>query len=128
MDQERVLQFGLGLYGRLGEAVRLRRVQVSIGNWSPQPHYCHDNVKAWVEHNPQNRHVYGFVFFDLRPIGYVEFAAHSAVELEDGMLVDITPHNASQDYPFLRHTGTFDEFATIAERIKLQIPVQFLPR
>lgn len=123
-----MLKYGLGLYGKLGEAVRLCRVTAKIGNWSPQSHYCHDNVKAWVEHNPQHKQVYGFVFFDLSLVGHVEFAAHSAIELEDGVHVDITPHNASGDYPFLRHTGTFDEFAAVAERIKLQIPIRFLPR
>jgi hypothetical protein len=127
MDEGQLIEFGLSLYARLGEAVRLRRVKCNIGAWEPQPHYCHDNVKAWVEHNPQHKHVYGFVYFDISLLGYVEFAAHSAVELENGTLVDITPHNASQDYPFLRHTGTFDEFAAVAERIKLQVPIQKLP-
>ena len=36
--------------------------------------------------------------------------AHSAVETKDGTLWDITPHEASVNYPFIRHLGTNEEF------------------
>jgi len=41
---------------------------------------------------------------------FLRFTPHALVEVEDGTLVDITPHGATQDYPFLRHIGTYEEF------------------
>lgn len=125
-DEERI-QYGLSLFARLGEAVILKQANVKIGNWVPQPHYCHDNVRAWTENRPAHKHVFGYVYFDLSLVGYVEFAAHSAVEFEDGTLFDITPHGASQQYPFIRHTGTEAEFADIASDVRIRVPSDRLP-
>ena len=47
---------------------------------------------------------------------------HSLVELEDGTLVDITPHGASQQHPFVRHIGTEEELAGMA--VSIRIPVR----
>jgi len=44
-------------------------------------------------------HICGYLIFDLRIIGIWRVQAHSAVELEDGALIDITPNEASQLYP-----------------------------
>jgi len=123
MDDQTRLEFSRGLQRRLGDAVRLKRARVRIDDWRPEPHYCHENVAMWVKHNPHHKHVFGFVFFDFGVLGFVQFAAHSAVEIEDGSLVDITPHGASEDYPFIRHTGTYDEFAGMAEAINVNVPI-----
>jgi hypothetical protein len=53
---------------RLPEAVYLKRKTARIGSWTPARHYCHDNVAYWVERNPQHKHVYGFIYFDFRPL------------------------------------------------------------
>jgi hypothetical protein len=72
---------------------------------------CHDNVAIWVAKNPQHKHVHGFIYMDLRPHAqYIRLMAHSAVESEDGTLCDITTHEASIDFPFIRHLGTDEEF------------------
>lgn len=65
--------------------------------------------------NPQHKCVYGFVYFDYLKWGlrFVRFMAHCVIEVEDGTLVDITPHNTSAGYPFIRYSGTDEEFAGI---------------
>ena len=127
-SQEKVRkEFGLSLYQRLNEAVYLKRADVHIGNWAPKKHYCHNNVGSWVKHNSQHKHVFGFVYLEVFAIlGYVQFAPHSVVEIGDGSLVDITPHDAEFNYPFLRHIGTAAEFAAIAQKGNLNIPLSVI--
>jgi hypothetical protein len=83
-------------------------------DWHPSAHYCHANVEMWVHYYPRHKRVRGFVLHGPQ-LGIWLVIAHSLVEIEDGSLVDITPHGVSQMYPFVRHVGTdeeFDEFAT----------------
>ena len=49
-------------------------------------------------------------------MGFVRFVPHCVIEVEDGTLADITPHEASGDYPFIRHIGTREEFLAIQEQ------------
>jgi hypothetical protein len=55
----------------------------------------------------------------------LRFAAHCVVETEDGKLIEITPHGASRDYPFIRHIGTDQEFqqAVSLVNIDLALPI-----
>lgn len=41
--------------------------------------------------------------------------AHSAVKAPDGALYDITPTNASQDYPFIESKLSEEEYAELVE-------------
>jgi hypothetical protein len=92
-------------------------------DWHPQPKICHDNVAIWVARSPQHKHVRGYLIFDLRLFGFWRVQPHSVVELEDGTLIDITPNNASQLYPFVRHTRTEDEFAEMARVMAVDVPI-----
>src|SRR5215216_2909595 len=106
------------LSSRRAEGVIARRARVSIGDWQPQRHWCHDNVKAWVAARPDHKHVFGYLIFDHRLLlGCWTVTAHSLVENEHGELVDITPTEASKDYPFVRHFGSEDQFAAMATAI-----------
>ncbi len=70
--------FAVSVLSRLNEAIIPRRRRVGIGDdWTPKPHYCHDNVAIWVKANPQHKHVFGFVVFDFRVLGYMQIVAHS---------------------------------------------------
>jgi hypothetical protein len=92
-------------------------------DWVPRPKYCHDNVDAWVSRSPQHKTVRGFVIFDLRAfLSLWQVQAHSVVELEDGSLIDITPSGVSQPYPFVRHTGTEEEFVEMARLMRVDVP------
>jgi len=89
-------------------------------DWLPLAHHCHANVKIWVKHSPAHKRVKGFVIFG--PIaGVCRVMAHSLVEIDDGTLVDITPHGASQPYPFVRHNGSDEEFEEFADQGEINV-------
>jgi hypothetical protein len=89
-------------------------------DWLPLAHHCHANVQMWVHHSPAHKRVKGFVLFGPE-FGVWKVLAHSLVELEDGRLVDITPHGASQQYPFVRHIGTDEEFEEFADHGQINV-------
>jgi len=111
------------LYQRRSEGVILRRATASIGEWRPQIHWCEKNVEAWVRFNPQHKRADGYVFFDYRfwGLGFVRFQPHVVIENEAGELVDITPHEAADDHPFIRHIGSRDQFAAALEHGPLDL-------
>jgi len=76
---------------------------------------------------PEHKHVIGFLVFDMSPFGHMKIAAHSLVEIEDGTLVDITPHGAEADYPFVRHIGTHKEFSAMVAAVETDVPLAALP-
>lgn len=47
--------------------------------------------------------------------------AHSVVELEDETLIDITPSGVSQQPPFVRHTGTDEEFVAMMLAMRVDV-------
>jgi hypothetical protein len=111
MERDAIACLAKSVVKRLDQSVILRRIVARIGEWTPTVNRCHDNVAIWVAKNPQHKHVYGFIYVDLRPNEQcIRLMAHSAVETEDGALCDITPLEASIDYPFIRHSGTDEEF------------------
>jgi hypothetical protein len=93
-------------------------------DWQPDPHQCHANVMIWVRHSPAHKRVKGFVLFG--PSFQVwRVLAHSLVEMEDGTLVDITPHGVSQPYPFVRHIGSDDAFEEFANHGEINICLEY---
>ncbi len=121
MTNEEIQAFGRTLLERLPSAILPKTAAVRLGDWQPQEHYCHDNVATWVAHNPEDKHVFGFVYFSFQGmLPYVRFAAHSVVERR-GELYDITPHGVTTRYPFLRFEGTVEEFAPWGELGNLDI-------
>jgi len=109
---------------RLDQSVILRHIFARIGEWTPTANRCHDNVAIWVAKKPQHKHVHGFIYMDLRPRAQcIRLMAHSAVETEDGTLCDITPHEASVNYPFIRHLGTDEEFELFGRIGHFDLPV-----
>lgn len=98
----------------------LKTFDVSIGDWRPQPNCCHDNVDIWLTRNPSHKAIRGFLVLDYWL--FVGMAAHSAVELEDGTLAEITPLQAGAVRPFIRFRGTDDEFKPFREAVEIRIP------
>ena len=120
---------GKAIIARRSEAVFVPFRQVGMkggtgeSDWSPRPKFCHDNVAVWVDRCPQHKHVYGYVIFDHRLLTRTwQVHPHSVVELEDGMLIDITPSGVSHPYPFIRHVGTEEEFAEMAVAMWVDVP------
>jgi hypothetical protein len=124
VDMDTIARIAMSVLKRLNQSVILRREIGHIGHWTPTVNRCHDNVAIWVAKRPQHKHVRGFIYADLRPYApFIRLMAHSAVETEDGTLCDITPHQASFDYPFIRHVGTDEEFDLFGRIGHFDLPV-----
>ena len=106
------------LYARIDEAVTLQRAEIEGGDWQPEPNMCHQNVTTWCELKPDFKIARGWLYFDLPGLNYVKFVAHSAVIDPSGELCDLTPSNASQDYPFILSRLSEDEYASLVETIE----------
>lgn len=100
------------------EAVILRRAEIIGGNWEPQANDCHRNVSTWCEHNEQYEPIRGWLYFDLPGANCVKFVAHSAVLTPEKELRDITPSNASQDYPFIPGNLPEEEYVSLVDSIE----------
>lgn len=114
MDGE-LRELGKALYERRQEAAVVPFDERRGADWAPVENQCHYNVDRWVSEHPGTRAVRGWLVFDFEKtsmglVHVVRFTPHSVVEDEDGRLVDITPSGASRRYPFLRHTGSDEEF------------------
>jgi len=91
------------LYNRRSEATVVKRAHIREGLWQPQLKKCHENVDAYCQLHKDFKPIRGWLFFDYGYfLDHVAFCQHSVVMSPDGQLIDITPSNATQDYPFLR--------------------------
>lgn len=115
-------EYAANLFARMHEAVNLRWADVEIGNWRPKANDCHANVTELCAHDPTYSPVRGWLYFDFG--GYldrVQFLAHSAVRAPDGMLYDITPSQASQQYPFLSANLPDQEYEALVTSGAIQL-------
>src|SRR5689334_12473115 len=94
--------YAASLFARVHEAVVLGWAEVEIGDWRPGAKDCHANVTTLCAHDSAYSSVRGWLYFDFGGcLDRVQFLAHSAVRGPDGTLYDITPSQASQQYPFV---------------------------
>jgi hypothetical protein len=95
-------------------------VERTLSGWAPMYNECHGNADYWVLNTLNSKSVRGWLFFDMRPLlGFVKFTAHSVIEDQGGMLVDITPSRASQAYPFIRHADDVADFEELVEKYRV---------
>jgi hypothetical protein len=120
LREQRLQKIAIDAIGRRSTAETYQSRDVKLldntggPDWLPLAHHCHANVKTWVHYSPNHKRVRGFVLFG--PMFDVwRVMAHSLVEFDDGTLIDITPHGASQAYPFVRHLGSDEEFEEFAK-------------
>lgn len=106
-----ITAYAKSLYERRTEGIILKCADVSIGEWNPKLNQCHDNVTIWCEHEPSHQSVRGWLYLDLLGI----FLAHSAICTPNGELYDITPLNATQQYPFIIAKESEAEYAALVE-------------
>ncbi len=111
MYPEEIKEYILELYNRSADALVCGRAEIVGGAWQPLARNCHDNVNLWCDSNEGYEPVRGWLYFDLvGTMDRVMFVQHSVVRTPEGDLVDITPSNAGQDYPFIPATEIDDEF------------------
>jgi len=115
MPEIDVNEYAKILYSRVDTAVMLKRAAIEGGDWEPQPNMCHHNVSTWCRHMSEYKAVRGWLYFDLPGLNYVKFLAHSAVQTPDGELLDITPSDASRDYPFIKSGLSEEKYAELVE-------------
>jgi hypothetical protein len=114
-------RFAQRLYDRRHEAVVVPFRQCSLSEWEPTEGQRHHNADYWALSNPTHKAVRGWLVFDfsnawllgLRAV--FRFTAHSIIDDGTGTLFDLTPSQASQRYPFLRHEGLEGEFISLVE-------------
>lgn len=111
--------YGRSLMARAQEAVVVRRVQVAIGDWTPQANMCHHNVSWFCENSPGYTPIRGWLYFDLSGLAVAKFLSHSVVCAPDGELFDITPWEATQHYPFLHGNLDEDDYAYLVEEKRI---------
>jgi hypothetical protein len=116
-----LVEYAKGVVARRSEGVVAVNRAVSLPGWTPQTNQCHDNVKKWVSATPKHKRVFGYLICDYLDLGFWVVRPHSLVELEDGALVDITPRPIPWQYPFVRHLGSEDEFAEMAQAIGITV-------
>jgi hypothetical protein len=82
-----------------------------LGDWTPSAKDCHVNAGYWAESNLGTSVVRGWFYFHFNQmLGYVNFVAHSMIRESDGRLLDLTPRQTFEDYPFIVHPGSIEEF------------------
>jgi len=113
-------QYALSLRDRVGDAVVTGRAVIEGGDWQPRQNMCHHNATEWCELKPEFTPVRGWLYFDLPGLPNVRFVAHSVIRTPSGELSDITPHNATQDYPFLASGLTEEEFAHVVDELGIK--------
>jgi hypothetical protein len=93
---------------RVGDGRYLQRQKFEGG----RIHKCFDNVEVWVRSHPGHLMVSGFLYvhFDYA-FQHVRFTPHVVAQNDEGVWLDVTPHNAEGDYLFIQHAGTDAEFA-----------------
>ncbi|WP_316193005.1 hypothetical protein [Bradyrhizobium sp. SZCCHNRI1029] len=87
--------------------------QVPIARSEDSFNNCHDNATKWVAEHPEYQVVRGWLLWPQAGPPYM-LHAHSVVIGPDG-LVDVTPLRESGLH-FLRHTGSKEEFLSLAKR------------
>jgi hypothetical protein len=115
-EKAELLELGKRLYGFRETAVIVPYVEKSSVDWIPVEQECHANVDNWALRNPTSKAVRGWMYFNLLGM----FTAHSIVEDENGVLLDITPSRAAQRYPFIRHPGSESEFVELVEKYQVR--------
>ncbi len=108
--------YAAALFARLNQVALLQPAVVDIGDWHPQLNSCHANVTELCAHDRSYSPVRGWLYFDFG--GYldrVQFLAHSAIRAPNGNLYDITPSQATQQYPFLAAVEPEAEYRALIE-------------
>lgn len=113
MNIEQFEEYKKSVYGRRAKGFPVTRVEVSIGDWEPEPNKCHHNVTQLCVNEPSLTPVRGWLLFESPDKSFLRFVAHSVVKREDGILFDITPTTVQVIYPFIDGELSNEEFESI---------------
>jgi hypothetical protein len=128
-------QLAKRLYDLRHEGRIVEFAEAAIEDWQPKLKSCHENAAIWANSNKGWLVVHGWSIFEFsdpaecRLLGIprqFHFARHSVVMDPGGRLYDITPSEASRQYPFIPHPTGNADFEEIAERYDLVFVDHFL--
>lgn len=78
---------------------------------------CHENVTTWCVNKADFKIVRGWLYLDFDgQLPYEVFLAHSVIRDKDGVLWDITPMEAFNQYPFIAALESEGEYAAFIEQ------------
>jgi hypothetical protein len=97
------------LAARVSSAQMLKRGEIDGGDWQPKPNECHENATTWSELKEGFTPVRGWLYFGEAGL----LVAHSVVRAPDGDLYDLTPSEASKDYPFLESALSEEDYGDL---------------
>ena len=110
-------QYSKNLKDRVHEAKYLNRVEVSIGDWKTEANMCHHNVTQVCVNESSYTPVRGWLVFNIKEENLLKFVSHSVVKTPEGIMVDITPSNVNQEYPFLPSNLNDEEYEYLLKNI-----------
>ena len=111
MYPEEIKKYIIELFERRSEGTVIQKVEIKECGWKPEFHECHNNVDFWCRSNPEYIPVRGWLFFALNyEANFVWFQQHSVILTPGKTLVDITPSNALDSYPFIIAKESDDDF------------------
>lgn len=119
-----IQEYGRSLYQRRGLGFQIERVIKSFHDWRPEKKKCHENVLKFCAWENGCKPIRGWLYLDYgndnevsmalsltRP--FVEFLAHSIVQLNDGNFCDITPvEDLAGNYPFIIAVESEEKFVS----------------
>jgi len=97
--------------GGRNEGSLIQQEEIKECEWEPEFHECHKNVDFWCRSNPEYKPVRGWLFYAFNyEADFVWFQQHSVILTPENTLVDITPNNALDSYPFIIAKESDDDF------------------
>ena len=114
------------LYANISKAKYVKRISISERDWAPKIREYHNNVIEYCELHPESIPIHGWLYFDLLPLGYVRFMAHSVVKFPDGKLYDITPLGTENEYLFIESFIEDDSFSNVLDALKKAYGISYL--
>ncbi len=109
--------YARSLYSRIGEAILLPHKLINSGEWEAKQRMCHHNVSELHLFDCRYIPVRGWFYFDLPGLGVVKFVAHSAIRTPEGEIIDITPSDTHNDYPFLDGNLSEEQYEHVVENL-----------
>ncbi|MBN3729500.1 hypothetical protein [Burkholderia sp. Tr-20390] len=103
------------LFRRIGNAEHVVRTGYYTNGHVGRRGMCHENVAQWLQEHPCDRPVRGWLVDQSQlQYGFIDFHAHSVVDVAGGGLQDVTLGVCDPDYEFLRDERSDEEFLTHA--------------
>ena len=121
-----LIDYAQYLFDNASKSRVVKRIEISDARWTPKVRDCHNNAINYCELHPDCKPIHGWIYFDLSPIGYVRFMAHSVVQQPNGQLCDITPAGINNEYPFIESYLEDTSYSNVLEQLNNAHQISYL--